>query len=174
MKRRDLEHIIRAAGAVTESDELIIIGSQAILGQWPEAPVELLQSTEADIIPVEHPDRADLIAGVIGEGSPFHEQYGYYADGVEERTAILPRGWKSRLVPIVNPNTRGIRGLCLDVHDLLIAKYCAARPKDLEFTAAVARHGLADEGTLLQRLTETDLEAENRKQVRARIQRDFT
>lgn len=173
MKREDLEHVIRAAGAITESDEVIIVGSQAILGQWPEAPTEVLQSVEADIVPVNHPDRAELIAGAIGEGSPFHEQYGYYADGVEERTAILPGNWKSRLVPIDNPNTRGIRGLCLDVHDLLIAKYYAARPKDLAFTAAVARHGLADADTLLQRLAETDIDSEQRELLRGRIRRDF-
>lgn len=173
MKRADLEHVIRAAGAIAESDELIIIGSQSVLGQWPEAPAELVQSMEADIVPTKHPERADLIAGAIGEGSPFHEQYGYYADGVEERTAVLPGDWKSRLLPIDNPNTGGIRGLCLEIHDLLIAKYCASRPKDLDFAAAVARHGLADRETLLQRLTDTDLDPERRAQVRDCIERDF-
>lgn len=173
MKRKDLEHIIRAAGAIAESDQLIVIGSQAVLGQWPEAPMELLQSMEADIIPVTHPERADLIAGAIGEGSPFHEQYGYYADGVEESTAVLPNDWKSRLVAIETPNTRGVRGLCLEVHDLLIAKYCAARPKDLDFAKAVAGHGLADKETLLQRLGETDLDQHRRDLVQSRIERDF-
>lgn len=173
MKRADLEHIIRAAGAIAESDELIIIGSQAVLGQWPEAPAELVQSMEADIVPTRHPERADLIAGAIGEGSPFHEQYGYYADGVEEHTAILPKDWKSRLFPIDNANTGGVRGMCLEIHDLLIAKYCASRPKDLDFAAAVAHHGLADRATLLQRLGDTPLDPEHREQVRHRIERDF-
>lgn len=173
MKREDLEHIIRAAGAIAESDELIIIGSQAVLGQWPNAPAELLQSMEADVVPVTHPERADLIAGAIGEGSPFHEQYGYYADGVEESTAILPRDWRSRLVPISTPNTGGVRGSCLEIHDLLIAKYCAARPKDLDFAAAVARHGLAKREILLQRLADTNLDPERRERIRARILRDF-
>jgi hypothetical protein len=63
--------------------------------------------------------------------------------------------------------------LCLEVHDLPIAKYCAARPKDLDFTAAVARHRLADGKTVLQRLAETDLDPARREQVRARIERDF-
>ena len=91
---------------------------------------------------------------------------------MEERTAILPRNWKSRLIPIDNSNMRGVCGLCLEVHDLPIAKYCAARPKDLDFTAA-ARHGLADGKTVLQRLAETDLDPARREQVRARIERDF-
>jgi hypothetical protein len=76
MKRRDLEHLIRAAGAIAESD-LIVIGSQAILGQHPDAPAEALRSIEADLIPVQHPERWALIDGAIGEGSPFHETFGY-------------------------------------------------------------------------------------------------
>ena len=41
MTRQELEHIIRAAADVTNEKELIIIGSQAILGQYPNAPEEL-------------------------------------------------------------------------------------------------------------------------------------
>lgn len=173
MKRQDLEPILRAAGAIVECDDLIVIGSQAVLGQWPDAPADLLQSMEADLIPVQHPDRAKLIAGFSGEGSPFHELYGYYADGVEEGTAILPRDWRSRLVPIENPNTRGVRGLRLEVHDLLIAKYVAGRPKDLTFAGAVAHPKLADGEILLQRLADTDLDPQRQGLVRARIVRDF-
>ncbi|MCP3880493.1 MAG: hypothetical protein GY701_19200 [Sulfitobacter sp.] len=98
MDRQALEHLIRAAGAITEAKELIIIGSQAILGQFPDAPLEALQSMEADVIVKANPRRADLISGVIGELSPFHDTFGYYADGVEEGRAVLPRGWKERLI----------------------------------------------------------------------------
>ena len=48
MTRQDLEHIIRAAADVTQQQHLIIIGSQAILGQYPNAPEALLVSMEAD------------------------------------------------------------------------------------------------------------------------------
>ncbi|WPL22026.1 hypothetical protein [Thiorhodovibrio frisius] len=88
---------------------------------------------EADLIPTRHSERWNLIDGVIGEGSPFHETFGYYADGVEETTATLPEGWKGRLVPICNENTRGIRGLCLDVHDLLISKHLVSEDRFLKF-----------------------------------------
>jgi hypothetical protein len=90
MKRRDLEHIIRAADDIADDDEIVVIGSQAILGQYPEAPPELCVSIEAESYPKNKPGRADLIDGSIGEGSPFHETYGYYAQGVGETTAILP------------------------------------------------------------------------------------
>lgn len=37
MKRSELEHIIRASGEIAGDDEIVIIGSQAILGQFPNA-----------------------------------------------------------------------------------------------------------------------------------------
>ena len=76
----------------------------------------------------------------IGEGSPFDQTFGYYAHGVDETTAVLPDGWRDRLVLVSGENTRFIRGWCLEVHDLAIAKYAAGREKDLEFTAALVRH----------------------------------
>src|ERR1700693_1501285 len=57
MKRTELEHIIRASGTIADVDDVIVIGSQAILGQFPDAPAELLISNEADVYPREHPDR---------------------------------------------------------------------------------------------------------------------
>jgi len=49
MLRPQLEHIIRAAAAITGAPEFVIVGSQALLGQFPEAPDELLVSIEADV-----------------------------------------------------------------------------------------------------------------------------
>nr|MCU0751362.1 hypothetical protein [Akkermansiaceae bacterium] len=76
MKRHELEHLIRAAGAITGSDEIIVIGSQAILAARPDSPDLLLRSTEADLFTFRDPKDADLIDGSIGEGSPFHETFG--------------------------------------------------------------------------------------------------
>ena len=173
MRRSELEHVIRAAGRIARDREIVIVGSQAILGQFPDAPQALLASMEADVYPRNHPERADLIDGAIGEGSSFHEQFGYYAQGVSETTATLPKGWRKRLVSVRNPNTEGVEGLCLEVHDLAISKYVAGRPKDLAFTRALARHGLTDEGTLLERAAKTKIEPALLKLVRGRIRRDF-
>jgi len=174
MKRSELEHLIRAAGAIAQDREIVIIGSQSILGQFPNAPGILSISAEADVFPLNRPERADLIDGAIGEGSRFHEEFGYYAQGVGERTASLPRGWRERLIPIENVNTAGTAGLCLEVNDLAISKYIAGRPKDLDFTRELARYQMTDSRTLLARLKETDIEAEQvREVVLARIGRDF-
>jgi hypothetical protein len=173
MKRSALEHLIRAAGSIANDSEIVVIGSQSVLGQFPNAPDSLLVSAAADVFPLNHPELADLIDGSIGEGSPFHELFGYYAQGVDERTATLPRGWRERLVRVENSNTRGVVGLCLEVNDLAISKYVAGREKDLKFTRELARNRMTDLHTLLARVGDTDLPSELRSIVDARIRRDF-
>jgi uncharacterized nucleotidyltransferase DUF6036 len=173
MKRSELEHLIRAAGSIANDPEIVVIGSQSILGQFPDAPASLLVSAEADVFPLNHPELSDLIDGSIGEGSPFHELYGYYAQGVDERTATLPRGWRERLVRISNPNTLGVTGLCLDVHDLAISKYVAGREKDQQFTRELVKRGMVQRDTLINRERATDLSPQLHKLVKARIERDF-
>lgn len=152
MQRHELEHLIRAAGAITGAGEIVVIGSQAILGARPDAPTFLLRSSEADLFTLRDPKDADLIDGSIGEGSPFHETFGYYAQGVWEDTAVLPAGWKDRLVSICNENTRGVVALCLEPHDLAVAKLVAGREKDLEFLIEMGRHRMLDDATMQERV----------------------
>jgi hypothetical protein len=159
MTRAQLEHLIRAAADIADDDDIVVIGSQAILGQFPDAPASMRVSAEADIYPLRHPERADLIDGSIGELSPFHETYGYYAQGVSETTAYLPRGWKDRLIVVQNENTRGARGLCLEVHDLLAAKAIAGREKDIDFLRDAANYRLARKDELLGRLKLVEADA---------------
>ncbi len=165
MKRSDLEHIIRAAADIADDDEIIVIGSQAILGRFPDAPAELLVSAEADVYPKNRPERWNVIDGSIGEGSTFHDTYGYYAQGVEEGTATLPDGWKDRLVLVCNANTRNAKGWCLEPHDLVISKCVAGREKDRAFTRAALAHGIVSAETLLERLATTPVGED----VRARL-----
>lgn len=97
MNREDLEHIIRAAGDVTDEYEFIIVGSQSILGPIPYPPDVFRLSAEADIYPRDAEEKSELIEGALGEGSQFHTTYGYYAQGVDSTTAKLPLGWEGRL-----------------------------------------------------------------------------
>lgn len=171
MNRRQLEHIIGSAATIAEDDDIVVIGSQAILGQFPDAPAELLVSVEADVYPMRYPERADLVDGSIGELSPFHETFGYYAQGVGEETAVLPEGWKERLVPVRSPRTRGATGWCLEVHDLVISKAFAGRDKDRRFIEDAARHGLVDVEVLVERLAQTTRQPELHDTVRTRLER---
>ena len=105
--------------------------------------------------------------------SPFHGTHGYYAQGVGPETAVLPDGWEDRIVRIDTPSSAPGIGLCLDAHDLAIAKYVAGRTKDLEFTALLARHGITRRATLLERLAATTIPVATRRLVEQRIASHF-
>lgn len=152
MRRSELEHIIRAAAAITDQYEIMIVGSQSILGAVPIPPAELVESMEADVYPLRRPELADLIDGAIGEGSPFHERFGYYAQGVGPETAVVPIGWQSRVVRIQNANTDLKVGLCLEPLDLAAAKLAAGREKDWIFVAEMLRSKIVVAAELVQRL----------------------
>ena len=172
MNRAQLEHVIRAAAAISGDDEIIVVGSQSILGQFPAAPAELCTSDEADLYPKNKPEMADLIDGSIGELSPFHSTFGYYGQGVGPETATVPRGWEARLIGVNNPNTRGATGWCLEAHDLVLSKYAAGREKDHAFVVAALRHGLVQQDELLRRLPDLPVDDAVRARIHARILRD--
>src|SRR6185503_19612760 len=140
MKKHQLDHVLRAAGRITGEKQFVIIGSQSLHGKHPDLPDDIVQSAEVDLIAKGNVARTEWL-NAIGEDSPFHESFGYYADPVDEKTATLPKGWKSRLVALPVAEAGNVVGLCLDPHDLAISKYVARRPKDLEFTRALARRG---------------------------------
>lgn len=174
MKRFQLEHIIRAGGSIADDEEIIVLGSSSILAQFPNISEEVLLSIEADVFPKNRPDMADLIDGSIGELSPFHQAFGYYAHGVGKETAgNLPRGWDRRLFPIRNENTGGVTGWCLEIHDLAAGKYAAGREKDHQFISSLIAHGMVNKKTLLKRAEELGGSMETKKKIRQRIMADF-
>ena len=146
MKRAEFEHVLRAAAEVVR-DELVVIGSQSILAQYPDAPDDLLRSLEVDLFPRSHPERAAEIDAFLGDGSRFHATYDYYAHGVGPETPIAPAGWEERLVRLELPMVRKrepVVAWCMEVHDLVLAKLAAGRPHDFEFVNDLFRFGLVD------------------------------
>ena len=120
MQLPQLEHIIRAAAGITGASRFVVIGSQALLGQFPDPPAELRVSIEVDVFTLRSPKDAELIDGSIGEASPFHQTFGYYAHGVGEETAVLPAGWKDRLISLRNENTGETLHLALLDHQTVL------------------------------------------------------
>jgi hypothetical protein len=121
-------------------------------------------SIEVDILPIadtndEVARLADLIEGVAGELSAFEELHGFSIDGVDLMTAVLPHGWRDRLVKIQNANTAApdgeprFTGLCLDKQDLCVAKLAAFREKDRNFVAALLEANLVDADLIAARLS---------------------
>ena len=152
VNRKQLEHAIRAACDVAHDDEVYVFGSQAILGQYPDAPDALRQSAEADIAPVHAVDMVDVIDANLGELSPFHQAYGYYVHGVAIEAAVLPAGWERRAIRVRNENTNNATGWCVEAHDLAASKLAAFRPKDKEFVRVLLSEGLVRGRKLLLRI----------------------
>ncbi|CAB4955997.1 MAG: hypothetical protein F2840_09265 [Actinobacteria bacterium] len=165
MNRDQLEHAIRAACQIIQRPEVIVVGSQAILGTFDEdvLPREATMSRECDILPIADTDQetarlADVIEGVAGEWSPFEEQHGFSIDGVDLTTVVLPDAWRTRLVKVQNANTAGptghprFTGWCLEPHDLCAAKLCAGREKDLNFVRALIEAKLVARIVIRERL----------------------
>lgn len=140
MNRQQLEHVIRAAGSVTDENVILVLGSQSILGSVENAPEKLLRSIEADVFPMKAPEKMELINGSIGEITLFHETFGYYAHGIPPEACPLPKGWEKRLQTVRNENTHGVTGLCLSAEDLACSKLAAGREKDLEFVVEMLLH----------------------------------
>jgi hypothetical protein len=171
MNRAAFEHLIAAAAQVAGEEELVVIGSQAVLGAHPDAPLALLRSMEADVYPRWAPQKADKIDGALGDGSAFHAQYGYYAHAVGPDTAKAPAGWMTRLVEVPIPprpaSRQAATAWCIEAHDLVLAKLAAGRDRDWEFARICVEHGLCDLATLLERCTDLPLAREDVAHIEA-------
>lgn len=192
MTKSELEHVIRAAGAITQAEKVIILGSQAILAQFPFLPESssesngsptfylskaheiLFRSMEADIMIPGSVEKTELVEGTIGELSLFHRTFGYYAQGVDFNTSKLPEGWENRLVEICNENTNNVSGLCLEIHDLIISKLYAGRKKDQEFFKAAINLNLLSRDILMERLRKTSIAEDRRRVIENFLEKGFS
>jgi len=172
MKKQQVDHVLRAAGRITGEKQFIIIGSQSLHGKHPDLADDILRSGEVDLIAKRDASRSEWL-NAIGQDSKFHQQFGYYADPVDEATATLPKGWKGRLVNLPAGETEGVQGLCLDPHDLAIAKYVARREKDIVFTRELASRGIVSRDRLLALLDVTAVSEDVRRRIRTYIAMDF-
>lgn len=165
MRRDQLEHAIRTACQIIQHPEVIVVGSQAILGTYDESqlPAAATMSIEVDILPIAQTNEetarlADVIEGVAGEFSAFEELHGFSIDGVDLETAVLPHGWRGRLVKVQNANTAApsgdpcFTGWCIDKEDLCVAKLVALREKDRNFVAALLEVNLVSADLIASRL----------------------
>ena len=92
MRRDQLEHAIRTACQIIERPEVIVVGSQAILGSFreDELPADATMSVEVDILPIRRVKDVgayqDQISGYGGIKhclipSPKHVLLGYDKNG---------------------------------------------------------------------------------------------
>ena len=160
MTRDELEHAIRATCDITDDTELWIFGSQAILGQHPDAHPDLRRSVEVDLSPKNRPEKVDQIDAALGELSLFHSTHGFYVHGLSLEAAILPDGWDQRTVLVQNRATRDNKGHCLEAHDLAASKLVAFREKDRDFVRTLLVERLISPDTLLDRISMLPVDGE--------------
>lgn len=155
MRREEVLHVARAAARIVGVTNVVIVGSQAVLGTYPEddLPSTALASIEADVLVLHDIDgtAAQAISGAIGQMSLFHRENDYYADGVELSELALPEGWEGRLHHLVagEDGDVEIRAYFPEVHDLCATKLGAGRPHDRAFVHALFAHRTADGSRLL-------------------------
>jgi hypothetical protein len=153
MTREQLEHVIRAAAAITNEHSFVVIGSQAVLLPYPDAHPDLRVSRELDLYPAMAPEKSDLIEGAIGALSQFEETFGYYADGVSPDTAVMPADWMDRASLHYLGDTTVV---CPDMHDLAVSKCVAQRAKDARFVIVMLQEGMISPDTLEQRIRQLE------------------
>ena len=111
VRREHLAHLLRAAARIVDRDELLVVGSQSILGTWDEdeLPEAAIVSMEADLAVFDDPGSAlaDRISGSLGELSPFDVAFGYHADGVDGRVPAADRArLRARISALTGPTDR--------------------------------------------------------------------
>ena len=160
MNRAELEHAIRASCDALGVREVIVVGSQAVLGPFPDAPRELRTSAEADVWADELDDLEVAKLNSLGYGSRFHEEFGFHIDPVGPETATLPPDWRERAV-VVEVEGHGARGICPEAHDLAVSKLVRGAEKDLAFVGAMLFHRMIQPSVVARRIDElADLDEE--------------
>lgn len=174
MRRHQFEHVIAAAADVSGEREIVVIGSQAILGSVPDPPKAMLFSMEADVYPLNDPGKADEIEGSLGEGSQFQGTFGYYAQGVGPETVVGPAGWEGRLIRVEIParpgQSEGPVALCLEAHDLVLAKCAAGRDRDWEYAHDALAANLVQVDVLFGRIEDLPEPPADRTHVRKMLE----
>jgi hypothetical protein len=169
--RDQLEHAIRAACDVAEDSEVWVFGSQAILGEFPDAPEALRASIEVDMQPKNRPDKADLVDGALGEMSVFHKTHDFYVHGLLIDGSAFPKGWQHRAKPVVDEiSTRGKIGWCVEIHDLAASKLAAYREKDRDFVRALLIERMIAPEALIARINLLNIDEELRDRLLQWIQ----
>jgi hypothetical protein len=133
MNREQMAHVLRAASRIVDDPEVLVIGSQSLLATYDERelPLEATASMEVDLAYLDDPDdrKVDAVDGAIGELSPFHEAFGFYAQGVSVHTAVLSAGWRDRVVHWSTGSTGAARAAFLEPHDCVVSKLVAHRER---------------------------------------------
>jgi len=154
MNINDIDRVLSAIRDASGLDEFVVIGSLSALGITSgNLPARMTWSIEVAAYPERDPHRAPEFSAQFGEGSSFHQTYGYYFDAVSPDLPTLPDGWEQRMIKQVLPS--GVKVKYLDPNDCAISKYARSEPKDREWIRAGIEAGILSLPTIEYRMRET-------------------
>lgn len=156
MKELTLDDL-KAAGAVMrravpDLEGVFVFGSGAVSARYSTIDPRLRASVDVDFAPIGRNVfyfDSKFVDQYGGPESEFFEANGFYIDYViPDLLRCTPPGWRERVTII--ELAPGLRGHCLDPHDVAYNKLWAGRPKDIAWV-----HGLLGTGIItLERLRE--------------------
>ena len=156
-----LQHIIRAAQALAEDRDILVLGSASLLASFPQlgnADSPLAATYDADLCP----DPFDELTGTmldeaLGENRAYYLRHGYHADILRDTILeTLPAGWRERLVSV--PGCTAAHAL--EPHDLAVVKLLVGRPKDISLLVHLHSAGLIEAEVVRARLDFLDIPVE--------------
>ncbi len=141
MKKEEVDEALDSLRVITNETHMLVVGTQSLHGTHPDAPDSIMLSREVDVV-LKHKARlANWISDVVGDGTPFEAERGYFIDHVamKEGMPVLAAGWEARVT-----RTHSMPGCTVDYlapEDLAIAKLGAGRAKDLQFVQGMLDRG---------------------------------
>lgn len=170
MNLSHIHHVLTEAKKITSHIDYVIIGSLTALGISVPPPDEMVRSIDVDLYPKDDPARASEIAALIGQGSAFEDEYGYYVDAASPELPTLPDGWEDRFVI---HDFGDVRALFLELNDAAISKYARGEIRDRIWIKEGLKANLLSMPTIEYRLRETAfLDDFEEKAVKQRVQED--
>ena len=125
---------------ITGESSFVLVGAGSLAITAPGYG-ELARSDDVDMWPRDNEAAGlDICIDELGEGSHFHEEYGFYIERVGSWTLLTqPVGWEARATRVYFD---GIEVLTLGLLDLAYNKLEANRSKDVEFLKTAIKDGL--------------------------------
>lgn len=144
MKKDQVVDAVKHIDKLLGETEILIVGSQSLHGAHPGVPDEILYSREVDMVLVTKSKLGNWLSEVVGPGTHFEYNNGYYIDHVflKDDFPILAKGWRDRVVKEIIDDKINVS--YLSPEDLAIAKLAAGRDKDILFVAGMIKKKLVD------------------------------
>jgi len=153
MRRNDLQRLFARAKELTGATDFVVLGSLAALGYTGDVPPRMAMSVDVDAYIKNDPARVFELARLLGQGSVFEAEHGYYLDPISPTVATLPAGWEQRLVRIgLEPE---VVAWFLEPNDAAVSKYARMEPRDREWIRAGLAGRILSLATIEKRFGET-------------------